>query len=165
MRRAAPGVWSSLLIGLLAAACATAAAPTPVVERGGRPSRDDVNRVARQLYCPICENEPLDVCQTSACTQWRAQIAQYLAEGKSDEEIVQIFVDQFGQRVRGELPFRLETAVLWIGPILFAIAAIGFAFVLIRRLSHRPPVDAPPAPAPAGDEYVDRVERDLQQRL
>ena len=26
------------------------------------PSDDEVNAIARQLYCPVCENTPLDVC-------------------------------------------------------------------------------------------------------
>jgi cytochrome c-type biogenesis protein CcmH len=35
------------------------------------PSDDQVNAIARQLYCPVCENTPLDVCPTTACHQWR----------------------------------------------------------------------------------------------
>lgn len=87
------GWLGGLLVGLLAVSIAAAQTPTP----DNKPTADDVNRVASGLYCPVCENEPLDVCKTSACVQWKAQIAQYLAEGKSDEEIVQIFVDRYGQ--------------------------------------------------------------------
>ena len=32
---------------------------------------DQVNAVAKQLYCPVCENIPLDVCPTQACAEWR----------------------------------------------------------------------------------------------
>ena len=28
------------------------------------PTDDEVNAVARQMYCPVCENIPLDVCPT-----------------------------------------------------------------------------------------------------
>ena len=31
------------------------------------PTDDDVNAVAKQLYCPVCENTPIDVCPTQAC--------------------------------------------------------------------------------------------------
>jgi cytochrome c-type biogenesis protein CcmH len=156
---------------LLTVAPASAQEPTP--ER--RPSPDDVNRVAAQLYCPVCENEPLDVCQTPACVQWKAQIAQYLAEGKSDAEIVQIFVDRFGLRVKADP--RAETPILWVGPLVVAILGGAFAFILIRRMIRRgraaqtltPAMSAPPS-APlrgqaSGDEYADRVERDLKQSL
>ncbi|MER3459217.1 MAG: hypothetical protein C4309_11855, partial [Chloroflexota bacterium] len=38
------------------------------------PTQDDVNRVANQLYCPVCENITLANCPTQACIQWRARI-------------------------------------------------------------------------------------------
>ena len=152
----------SLLVGLLTVAPASAQELAP----DRQPSADDVNRVAAQLYCPVCENEPLDVCQTPACVQWKAQIAQYLAEGKSDDEIIQIFVDRFGQRVKANV--LAETPILWIGPLVVAILGGAFALILIRRMIQqgRAAQAAPPAAnAPSGDEYADRVERDLKQNL
>jgi len=159
---------TGLLTGVLAALLivTTAAAQTATPPR--RPSADDVNRVAKKLYCPVCENEPLDVCQTPACVQWKAQIAQYLAEGRSEEEIIQEFVNDFGLRVQGEPPFSGTTAILWIGPILVAIAGAVYVIYLIRRMSKRGAATAPaqPAETPAtGDEYLDRIERDLKQQL
>src|SRR5947207_14930983 len=38
---------------------ATAAATRPV-------TANDVNRVSRNLYCPVCQNVPLEVCETTA---------------------------------------------------------------------------------------------------
>jgi len=158
---------AGLLAGVLAGWClvSVALAQTPTPER--RPSPDDVNRVAKQLYCPVCENEPLDVCQTSACVQWKAQIAQYLAEGRSDAEIVQVFVERFGLRVKGN-PLT-DTPLLWIGPIVFALAAGVFTVWLIRRMSARAALaEAQPRVdplAPTGDKYLDQVEQDLKQRL
>ncbi|MFN3309334.1 MAG: hypothetical protein ACK44E_09010, partial [Anaerolineales bacterium] len=32
-------------------------------------SDDEVNAIAKYLYCPVCENVPLDVCGTQACEQ------------------------------------------------------------------------------------------------
>src|SRR5687768_4143054 len=37
-------------------------APARGYAQGSAPTDDDVNRVARQLYCPVCESTPLDVC-------------------------------------------------------------------------------------------------------
>ena len=148
----------------MVASAASAQTPTP----GNRPTADDVNRVASRLYCPECESEPLDVCQTAACVQWKAQIAQFLAEGKRDDEIVQIFVDRYGLRVLGEPPAAGVTLILWIGPIVVAVAGAFYALRIIRRMSQRGAA-LPSAPAPSaastGDEYVDRVERELKQQL
>src|SRR5574339_1262579 len=66
--------------------------------QGPTPTDDDVNRIAKQLYCPVCENTPLDVCPTEACRQWRALIRQQLGEGWSEERIQEYFVQQYGAR-------------------------------------------------------------------
>jgi cytochrome c-type biogenesis protein CcmH len=49
------------------------------------PTQDEVNAVARKLFCPVCENTPLDVCPTEACQQWRDVIRTKLMEGQSEE--------------------------------------------------------------------------------
>src|SRR5512132_2850655 len=89
----------ALSLGLLTNFTASAQGPTP--------SDDDVNRIARQLYCPVCESTPLDVCPTEACRQWRELIRTMLAEGKSEAEIKQYFVAQYRARVLAEPPNRL----------------------------------------------------------
>src|SRR5512143_240129 len=77
-----------------------------VSAQGPTPTDDDVNRVAKQLYCPVCESTPLDVCPTEACRQWRDLIRTMLAEGKSDAEIKRYFVDHYGPQVLNEPPNR-----------------------------------------------------------
>src|SRR3970040_531271 len=59
------------------------------------PSDDEGNAIARQLYCPVCENVPLDVCPAQACAQWRALLRQMLAEGRAGQEIKNYFVVQY----------------------------------------------------------------------
>ena len=156
-----------LLAGLLAGALTVVSVQAQTATPPSRPTADDVNRVASRLYCPVCESEPLDVCQTPACVQWKAQIAQYLAEGKSEDEIVQIFVQRYGQRVVGEPPATGTALILWIGPIVVALLGGYFALRLIRRMSSRPAPTAPTSAAPVstGDDYLDRVERELKQKL
>ena len=93
--------------------------------QGPTPTDNDVNRVAKQLYCPVCESTPLDVCPTEACRQWRDLIRTMLAEGKSDEEIKQYFVTQYGARVLAEPPNRMVSylvpaAIILLGALLLA---------------------------------------------
>src|SRR5512145_724720 len=85
---------------------------TSVFAQDGTPTDDEVNRIAKQLYCPVCESTPLDVCPTEACRQWRDLIRTMLAEGKSEEEIKQYFVAQYGIRVLAEPPNRLATYLI-----------------------------------------------------
>src|SRR5512135_2203004 len=60
---------------------------------------DQVNAVAKRLNCPVCENVPLDVCETQACSQWRDLIRQKLAAGDKPEQIMAYFRATYGDRV------------------------------------------------------------------
>jgi cytochrome c-type biogenesis protein CcmH len=131
------------------------------------PSDDEVNAIARQLYCPVCENTPLDVCPTQACAQWRDLIRQMLAEGKSAEEIRQYFVENYGARVLSEPP---RTGLNWLVYILPPVAFLAGAYILYRafrswralgkQLAVKQGDEAPPAE----DEYVARLEDELRKR-
>jgi cytochrome c-type biogenesis protein CcmH len=134
------------------------------------PSDDQVNAIARQLFCPVCQNTPLDVCPTEACHQWRELIRQMLAEGKSETYIKQYFVDNYGARVLAEPP---QAGFTWL---IYAIPPVAFlaglyllyrAFRAWQRMSREAPVGSGTgtrsAPA-ADDEYVTRLEEELRKR-
>ncbi len=153
----AAGAMAALaLMLLLWAQPARAQAPTP--------SDDQVNVIARQLYCPVCENLPLDVCPTQACAQWRETIREKLAQGWSEDQIKQYFVEQYGDRVLATPP---ATGLNWLVYLLPPIAFLGGAFILFRavRSWRRPVMGTPPAgPGAGSDPYVARVEEELRRR-
>lgn len=127
---------------------------------------DQVNAVSKQLYCPVCENIPLDVCPTQACAQWRALIGEKLAAGWSEDQIKEYFVVQYGDRVLATPPAR---GLNWLVYILPPVVIILGAFILYRSLkSWRQPASADHLPessaAPSGDEYVARLEEELRRR-
>jgi cytochrome c-type biogenesis protein CcmH len=147
--------------------------PTAIVyAQNPTPSDDDVNAIARQLYCPVCENTPLDVCPTEACRQWRALIRQMLSEGKSEAEIKQYFVENYGARVLGAPP---ATGLNWLVYIIPPVIILAGAFFLFRALKEwTKPVAASAGSGSApnetsGDEapkddYIARLEDELKKR-
>ena len=145
------------------ASSALAAVSTPAAT----PSDNQVNQVASQLYCPVCENIPLDVCPTQACAQWRDLIRQKLASGWSADQIKQYFAAQYGDRVLAEPPNQGPNR--WVNLmfyVLIGVSILGGVFVLVRVLAAmRRPRAAGPAKTPpaAGGSYVDRVEEDLRR--
>jgi cytochrome c-type biogenesis protein CcmH len=150
-------LFSALLVAR--SASAQDATPRPV-------TADDVNRIAKKLFCPVCENVPLDVCPTQACAQWRATIREKLTAGWSEPQILDYFVAQYGERVLAQPSTRGPTVLVWIIPPLALVAG---AFVLWRFLRQmaRPapatPAATSPPPDPA-DEYAARLEQELQER-
>jgi cytochrome c-type biogenesis protein CcmH len=158
-------VASLLLIALTSVALAqdgTLPTPTPVVKR--EVTADEVNRIAKQMYCPVCENEPLDACRTAACQQWRAQIGQMLSEGQTEQQIKDYFVARYGVRVLAQPPAQGTSLLLYVLPIVGLIVGVVVVVWLLRRLRARGAQmpGAPAAPTSPGDEYADRVERDLK---
>jgi cytochrome c-type biogenesis protein CcmH len=131
------------------------------------PSDDDVNRIARQMYCPVCENTPLDVCATQACAQWRGLIREKLAAGWTDEQIKQYFVAQYGARVLAEPPSQGWYILIYIIPPVLLV--VGF-YILYRALvglrkSGAAKAEAGAAPASGDDDtYLQRVEEELKRR-
>lgn len=138
--------------------------------QNNRPTDDEVNAVAHQLYCPVCENTPLDVCPTDACKDWREQIRGMLAEGKTEDEILQYFVDQFGDRVLAAPP--VSTKFNWIIYIVPPLIILIGAIILFRSLKEW----TTPKSARAGqgadgtgtviekDDYVARLEEELKKQ-
>jgi len=96
-------------------------------------SDDDINRIANQLYCPVCENIPLDVCPTEACSRWREAIRQKLALGWSDQAIIDNFVEAYGARVIGTPPKAGLNWLLYVTPPLAAIGLGAAAFMILRK--------------------------------
>ncbi len=147
-----------LLLASLLAAPASAQGPKP-------PTDDEVNAIARQLYCPVCENTPLDVCPTQACAQWRDLIRLMLSQGKSEAEIKQYFVDNYGARVLNEPPREGLNWLAYIIPPLVILA--GIVFVVRALRAWKKPIAAAPAQGrmdAGADEYVRRLEEEVKKK-
>ena len=139
----------------------------PVSAQGTNPPTDDeVNAVAKQLYCPVCENTPLDVCPTQACAQWRDLIRLKLSQGEGEQQIKQYFVDNYGARVLNEPP---RTGINWLAYIVPpVIILIGAAFLVRAFQRMKKPLVAAPAQGPRSDapadDYVARLEEEVKKR-
>jgi cytochrome c-type biogenesis protein CcmH len=133
---------------------------------------DEVNDIARELYCPVCESTPLDVCPTQACADWREIIRIKLAEGQTEQQIKDYFVDQYGPRALAEPPQEGFTLAVWVIPIA-AVLIGGFFFSrYIRTIQTSSPTTGTSQPIqrqplehePAPDDYAARIEQELRKR-
>ncbi len=161
-----------LLLGVLlvaaivgvASARAASPTPTPVI------TDDQVNAVAHTLYCPVCENTPLDVCGTQACAQWRELIRQQLQQGWTVAQIQQYFVENYGARVLAAPP---RKGFWWLAYIVPPAAILGGLYLLYRALKqwYRPrrvatsePASSVPFGTDVDEDYLRRVEEELRRR-
>lgn len=137
---------------------------TPVSAQGPTPTDDEVNRIAKQMYCPVCENTPLDVCPTEACRQWRDLIRTMLAEGKSEEEIKQYFVAQYGIRVLAEPPNRLATYLIPMVAILLGALVLFRGFQMWMKPTKREATAVETESQTIQDPYIARLEEELKKQ-
>lgn len=141
--------------------------------------------MAKDVFCPVCESTPLDVCPTKACADWRELIRAQLAEGKTPAEIHEYFARQYGDGVLADPPKRGFNLILWVLPVIgVAVGGVLF-FRYVRHLRQEgegvatavpatpSPLAAASAPQPAtpfetggdyGADYLARVEEELQAR-
>ncbi len=157
-------LWDKLLFATLIAFMLTFIPHLTTFAQGTTPTDDEVNKIAKQLYCPVCESTPLDVCPTEACRQWRDVIRSMLSEGRSEAEIKQHFVEQYGVRVLNEPPNR------WISYLVPGVAILLGALMLLRGFqTWKKPVAMESASAereaePVQDQYIARMEEELRKR-
>ena len=137
---------------------------TPASAQQSTPQPDAVNRVASQLYCPVCENTPLDVCPTQACAQWRDLIREKLAAGWTDDQIKKYFADQYGIRVLAEPP----TPLIYIVPPILLLIGLFILIRALHALRQKPGTVTVQPRTPSNntddDAYLSRVEAELKKR-
>ena len=144
--------------------------PVFAQEGGDAVTDDEVNEVAREVYCPVCESTPLDVCQTKACADWRELIRTQLSEGKSQEEIFDYFATQYGDRVLATPRAQGLNLIVWIVPL---VALLVGAFIFSRYLrslrlasaegNTAIPDDPDNTSQPTKDDYAARIEEELKK--
>jgi cytochrome c-type biogenesis protein CcmH len=153
MRKALVFLTALLLLGICVVP-ALAQTPTP----------NEINAVARELWCPLCNGVRLDNCELQACVQMREVIAQKLVAGESKDQIKAYFAQQYGDVVLGEPAREGFNLVVWIFPILAVVVGLGWVAYLVMTWRKRKPPSAVPAPAgsgPSEDEYLRRVEQEM----
>jgi cytochrome c-type biogenesis protein CcmH len=136
--------------------------PQPVTD-------DQVNAVARQMFCPVCENIPLDVCPTQACAEWRELIRLKLSQGWNADQIKAYFAEQYGVRVLAEPPARGMNWLVYLIPPIAILAGVYILFRAFRSWRQiSPEADQsepqPSAGATGDDVYIKKLEEELKNR-
>jgi len=148
---------------LLTVRAASAQSSTPVVV-----TADQVNAVASELFCPECENIPLDVCPSQACADMRAEIRQMLEQGWTKGQIKNYYVERYGDRVLGAPPARGWNWLMYVIPPLAILAAAWIfynSFRTWKRSASTAGAQPPETQSPPGvaDDYVARLEAELKK--
>lgn len=121
---------------------------------------DEARGIARDLRCPVCQGLSVADSPSQLATQMRELIRTRLEAGDSRQQILNYFVERYGESVLLSPPRTGFTAAVWITPFLGVAAAIAFVIWVIRR--HPAVEDQAPASDQLSD-YLAEVDRGLEQ--
>jgi cytochrome c-type biogenesis protein CcmH len=103
-----------------------------------------VMALSSELRCLVCQNQTIADSHADLAIDLRNQVREKLAQGMSDQAVVDYMVERYGDFVLYRPPFKATTWLLWCGPFLLMIGGVAFLVRNLRR--RRPQVDAlPPA--------------------
>jgi len=122
----------SLLVALILVTCWGI---VPTIAQDTIASDNEVNAVAEKMYCPVCENIPLDECHTITCIEWKEEIRNQLSDGATEREVIDSFIARFGDHVVGTPQDPVLRALTIITPILTVILAMGAGIYTFTRFS------------------------------
>ncbi len=88
--------------------------------------------ISEQLRCLVCQNQSIADSNAEIAVDLRNQVIEQIKAGRTDKEIISYMTDRYGDFVLYNPPFKLSTAILWLGPVVLFFVAL-FAFYLNLR--------------------------------
>jgi cytochrome c-type biogenesis protein CcmH len=126
-----------------------------------------VQKLGKALRCAVCQGVSIADSPASMARAQLDTVRELVAEGKSDQEVVDYFVARYGEWVLLEPPKHGFNWLVWLGPIALLL---GGAFVISRQIKRAPAVEPSKSAAPssppsteAEDPYLQAVRRELDQ--
>ena len=120
----------------------------PVLAYGGAPQeqRARIQRLEKAVLAPCCYTENVGQHQSEIAVQMRVQIAKWVEQGRTDEEILNTYAERYGAKVLVD-PNTIPKGWTLVVPWAFAIVGtLGAAWMLWRwratRLATAAPSDA-----------------------
>jgi cytochrome c-type biogenesis protein CcmH len=155
-----------ILIILFTTYCLLPTAYSPALAQD--PDYDRVNEIAKNLNCPTCAGLNLSDCNTLTCEQWRGQINDLVAQGYSDEQVLDYFSTRYGAQVLQEPPKSGWTLFLWILPVVVLLTGGGWLIFAMRGWANQkalatvsPQTRVISNASPLPGHYLNQVEKDL----
>ena len=90
--------------------------------------------IAKDLRCAVCQNQPISESNADLARDMREIVREQIQAGKSREEIMNYFVERYGDYVLMNPPKRGPGAIVWLAPLalLLVVGVSGFVFLRNR---------------------------------
>ena len=93
-------------------------------------------KLSQELRCVVCQNQSIDDSDAELARDLRLILRERIAAGDTDAQAMDYIVARYGSFVQLRPPLRLDTALLWFGPVLvLVLGGIGAAVYVRGRSS------------------------------
>jgi cytochrome c-type biogenesis protein CcmH len=92
-----------------------------------------VQEVGAQLKCPVCQGESVADSPSLLAQQMRGSIRKQLEQGKSEQEVIQYFVNSYGPGIVWTPQWQGFTLFAWLVPIVLLLGGIGLLWLTLRE--------------------------------
>jgi cytochrome c-type biogenesis protein CcmH len=89
--------------------------------------------ITAELRCLVCQNQTIADSNADLANDFRREIRKLIAEGKSDQEILDFMVARYGDFVRYRPPVKGTTILLWAGPGVLLLIGLTALIRYLRR--------------------------------
>lgn len=129
----------------------------------GAMAAPDTKPIEAQLICQCGCTMTVVTCDCATAGQFRTEIAKMLEEGKTAKEILQFYVDKYGEAVLAAPTKSGFNLTAWITPFAAVLAGGALLYFLLRRwvLKYKENEEENPVADVVSEEEVDQ--RYLQQ--
>jgi cytochrome c-type biogenesis protein CcmH len=152
----------ALVLVLILLALALGAADTA----GAFSGDTEVRNIAKKLQCPVCQGTSVADSQSPVAEGMRESIREKLAEGATEQEILDFFVARYNAGVLRDPPANgWFSAIYWV-PALVLVAGLSLILLTVRRRrgeAQLTTADGPPLDM--NDEELDRYRRRLREEV
>jgi cytochrome c-type biogenesis protein CcmH len=125
-------------------------------------------RLGEQLICMCgdkgCGKQLVGTCTCGFASKMRAEITQMVREGKSEQEVIDVYLKRYNSfEPLAKPPNQGFTRLAWLFPlVLGASGAVAIGFVAVRWSRRREQTSGPGAAAPADPALEDRLDDELR---
>ena len=119
-----------------------------------------VHAVASQLRCVVCQNLSVADSPSETAQQMRALVRERLAAGDTPDQVMQYFVDKYGDWILLAPRRSGFTLLVWLAPAVAVALGLIVVGVLLRRWTGR--ARRSPDVTPVDAAMRDRIQRELE---
>ncbi|OGQ45885.1 MAG: hypothetical protein A3H42_02830 [Deltaproteobacteria bacterium RIFCSPLOWO2_02_FULL_46_8] len=96
-----------------------------------------VRYISDQLRCPVCRGVPISESPSSLAQDMTTVIRQKLAEGQTEEQILNYFVEHYGEWILLKPKPHGLNLVIWILPYVLLVSGIGLLAFLVSKWTRK----------------------------